>query len=81
MIRNKAMYPEGKKQIRDDVVGWVDYPMMSLSHNPVLWESRAIVLIIHISAKPSLRLQKHLQLPPSMSKIEEKEKKEMRALF
>lgn len=30
MIRNKTMYPEVKKLIRDDVVGQVDQPMMSL---------------------------------------------------
>lgn len=56
MIRNKTMYPEGKKQIRDNIVEWVDQPMSLKLQKYSLGELRATVLILQIFAKPEMQL-------------------------
>ena len=54
--KDKTMYPEGKKEVRNDAVGWVDQPVVSLKLQPNLKEGRATVFISQMFSKPEMRL-------------------------
>lgn len=69
----RAQRERSKLGKRNDVLGWVDQPMMSFRLQPNFFEKlRATLRILKIFAKPEMQFKAHLSLPSSILKIKEK---------
>lgn len=57
------IFPDMKKQIEDNVVGWVDQPMMSFKlQSQFLEKLKATVLMLLVFAKPEMQLWEHFKV-------------------